>query len=179
MLTLDRPLTHPVTRSAATRFVDEFRHTSRDQLEDAGLRGSAPAKGGRMLGASDRTTSGDELLARAKTTLVAVLSGDRPACLAAHHRELLTIVCPRAKQRAFDFLPVSTMYAAVGTWRDPGNSAHDECAPNVVFEVEYDETDDELIGDVVIAALRLINNLEVNEVVLYARMIDIEQSTLI
>lgn len=39
--------------------------------------------------------------------------------------------------------------------------------------------DRELIGNGVVRCLSLINNLEVSEQVLYARMIDIEQSTLI
>jgi hypothetical protein len=50
---------------------------------------------------------------------------------------------------------------------------------NVIIEVEYGETRDEWIGDGIVAAIALINKLEMNEQVLYARMIDIEQSTLI
>lgn len=38
---------------------------------------------------------------------------------------------------------------------------------------------EEVIDDGVVVCLSLINNLEVNEQVLYARMIDIEQTTLI
>jgi hypothetical protein len=49
----------------------------------------------------------------------------------------------------------------------------------VLLEVQYGDTADELVGTGIIAALGLINNLEVNEQVLYARMINVEQTTLI
>jgi len=49
----------------------------------------------------------------------------------------------------------------------------------VVLEVEYGEIDGELIGDGIVLSLRLINNLEINEEILYGRMENIEQSTLI
>jgi hypothetical protein len=39
--------------------------------------------------------------------------------------------------------------------------------------------DTELIGNGVITTLKIINNLEVNEEILYGRMTEIEQSTLV
>lgn len=72
----------------------------------------------------------------------------------------------------------STEIAGAGTWQDPDNVANDERADNVIIEVEYGKTRDEMIGDGIVAALRLINLLEVNEQVLYARMANVEQSTL-
>ena len=48
-----------------------------------------------------------------------------------------------------------------------------------LLEVEFGEIEGELIGQGVILSLSLINNLEVNEQILYGRMINIEQSTLI
>ena len=50
---------------------------------------------------------------------------------------------------------------------------------NVILEVEYGEIEDELIGHGIVRSLSLINNLEVNERILYARMISVEQTTLI
>ena len=49
----------------------------------------------------------------------------------------------------------------------------------MVLEVEYGEIDGELIGDGIVLSLSLINNLEINEEILYGRMENIEQSTLI
>ena len=52
-------------------------------------------------------------------------------------------------------------------------------ADNIVLEIEYGEIEGERIGDGVITALSLINHLEINEEILYGRMENIEQSTLI
>jgi len=57
--------------------------------------------------------------------------------------------------------------------------SNDQRADNGLLGVEYGEVEGELIGNGIVHCLSLINNLEVNEQVLYARMIDIEQSTLI
>lgn len=55
---------------------------------------------------------------------------------------------------------------AARTWQDPEKVSNDERA-------------EEAVGDGIVTALALINNLEVNERVLYARMTNVEQSTLI
>ena len=68
---------------------------------------------------------------------------------------------------------------ADGTWKDPDAVSDDARADNVVLEVEFGEVAGELAGQGALVALALINHLEVNEQVLYARMIDIEESTLI
>jgi hypothetical protein len=48
----------------------------------------------------------------------------------------------------------------------------------VQIEVEYGETADELIGHAIKACLRQINYLEINEQLLYARMANVEESSL-
>lgn len=58
-------------------------------------------------------------------------------------------------------------------------SEQHERADNVLLEVEFGEVDGELVGHGIATALSLINNLEVNEQVLYARMINVEETTLI
>jgi hypothetical protein len=58
-------------------------------------------------------------------------------------------------------------------------AASDLRADNVVLEIEYGEIEGERIGDGVVTALKLINNLEINEEILYGRMENIEQSTLV
>ncbi len=73
----------------------------------------------------------------------------------------------------------STEFSAAGTWQDPASVSNDERADNVMLEVQFGETADEMVGSGIITALILVNNLEVNEQVLYARMVDIEQTTLI
>jgi hypothetical protein len=49
----------------------------------------------------------------------------------------------------------------------------------VVLEIEHGEIEGERIGNGVVTALSLINNLEINEEILHGRMENIEQSTLV
>lgn len=93
-------------------------------------------------------------------------------------RELLTLTVPRSKVHKMEFMKASTELVGSGTWQDPEDIASDERADNVIIEVEYGEVRPEAIGDGIVAALRLINQLELNEQVIYARMTNIEQSTL-
>ena len=67
----------------------------------------------------------------------------------------------------------------MGTWHDPKNVSNDERADNIIIQIEYGEVASERIGNGILTTLRLINNLEVNERVFYARMINVEQSSLI
>jgi hypothetical protein len=65
---------------------------------------------------------------------------------------------------------------APGTWQDPKGTASDSRADYILMEIEYGEARGEHIGEGIISALKVINNLEVNEKVLYARMSEIEQA---
>jgi hypothetical protein len=86
----------------------------------------------------------------------------------------------RARARAeLDFMRASTELSAAGTWQDPDSVSNDIRADNVILEVEFGEVAGEHVGHGIVRCLSLVNNLEVNEQVLYARMIDVEQSTLI
>jgi hypothetical protein len=76
-------------------------------------------------------------------------------------------------------MKATTEFHARGTWQDPESGAGEVQSDNVVFEVEYGESEDQAIGEGIITALRLINNLEINEKVLYGRLQKIEQSTLV
>ena len=86
---------------------------------------------------------------------------------------------PRSKAGALDFMRASTELSAAGTWQDPDSVSSDERADNVLLEVQFGEVADELVGRGIVVTLSLINNLEVNEQVLYARMINVEETTLI
>ena len=113
--------------------------------------------------------------------LFALLFGDETmGCdLVRGPQELLTMAVPRFKAGALDFMRAATELEAAGTWQDPASVSNDERADNVLLEVQYGEVEGELVGHGIVLALTLINNLEVNEQVLYARMIDIEQTSLI
>jgi hypothetical protein len=168
------------TRLAA--FIEEHEGVTRESLVAAShLQPEAPAKGTALLASADRTDSGEELLTHAKDVLFALLFADESmGCdLPRHTQELLTLAMPRSKAGALDFMRASTELAAAGTWQDPESVSNDERADNVLLEVQYGEVDGELVGHGIVLALTLINNLEVNEQVLYARMINIEETSLI
>jgi hypothetical protein len=169
-------------RAVLVAFIEEHRGVSRESLQAAGMLGAdAAAKGTAMLTSTDRGPGGDELLEHAKDVLYALLFGDAGTntSLDRVQQELLTFALPRSKASGLDFMRASTELAAAGTWQDPDSVSNDERADNVVLEVQFGEIADELVGNGVITALSLVNNLEVNEQVLYARMIDVEQTTLI
>jgi len=155
---------------------------SREHLIEEGyLRDDVPDKGTALLRAAHRTDRGEERLTHAKDVLFALLFGDESTGtrLERVQQELLTMAVPRPKANALDFMRASTELAAAGTWQDPESVSNDERADNVLLEVQFGETADELVGRAIVCALSLINNLEINEQVLYARMINVEESTLI
>lgn len=169
-------------RLSLQAFIDEHFDTDRAALQASGhLRGSAPVKGTSVITGVHRTPAGDELLEHAKDVLFALLFGDDSTRteLTRVQQELLTVAVPRDKAAALDFMRASTELAAAGTWQDPDSVSNDERADNVLLEVQYGDTVDELVGNGIVRALSLINNLEINEQVLYARMIDLEETTLI
>jgi hypothetical protein len=158
------------------RFMASYAELGRDGL----VRVDAPAKGTALLGPAHRTVRGEAALKGARDVLSALLFGDESGGVALDRvqQELLTVVLPRHKADTLDFLRASTEVAAVGTWHDPQDVSNDERADNVVLEVQFGEVESELVGTGVLAALRLINELEINEQVLYVRMVNVEETSL-
>jgi len=165
-----------IDEAALRDFIERHTHFDRSVL----LRADAPAQGTVLLKADHLTVPGTELLGRARQMLSALLFGDETTgvVLDRAQQELLTVVLPRAKAGALDFLRASTELAAVGTWNDPEDVSNDERADSVVLEVQFGEVASELVGSGVMTALRLINELEINEQVLYARMVNLEETSL-
>jgi hypothetical protein len=162
-------------------FIDRCRPLTRDRLEQEGFLIAPPVKGAALIGASCRTPRGEVLLREAKDLLEALLFGgaELGVRLVRVQRELLTITVARRKAGAIaGLLRAATEIDAEGTWRDPDEVSHDDRAPNTLIEVEYGEVATEAVGRGIKLALRLINDLEINEQILYARMEDIEESTL-
>ena len=163
-------------------FVNAYEGFDRERLVEGGhLLPAAPEKGTASISRAHRSDDGEELLELAKDVLYALLFGDETTAtrLERTQRELLTLTLPRAKAGAFDFIPTATELSGAGMWRDPTGVSNDERADNVIIEVEFGEVAGELVGSGVVRCLGLINNLEVNEQILYARMINVEESTLI
>jgi len=161
--------------------IPKYEAYTRAILERDGYLDGAPQKGSELITEAHRTAKGEALLTEAKDVLFALLYGDEDTAVSFDRveRELLTITVPRFKAWTLYFMKASTELGGFGTWQDPENVSNDEREEDVLMLVEYGETASERIGDGILSTLRLINNLEVNEQVLYVRMVDVEQSSLI
>lgn len=163
-------------------FIAAYRKITREELiADGFLLETAPPQVEEMIADDFRTKKGNELLQYSKEMLFGLLFGDAElnAILERNHRELLSLTVPRMKTEALNFMKATTEFDALGTWQDPKGTASDSRADYILMEIEYGEVQDEHIGEGIISALKVINNLEVNEKILYARMSEIEQSTLV
>ena len=163
-------------------FLVQYKGMTRDRLiRDKLLKPGTPPKGTDLISDTFRSAEGNALLQLSKDMLYGLLFGDESTRTLFHRtqKELLTLTVPRMKTDALAFMKATTELSAMGTWQDPMGAASDSRADNVVLEIEYGEIDGEHIGDGVVTALSLINNLEINEEILYGRMENIEQSTLI
>lgn len=163
-------------------FLNSYRNHSRESMIREGyLLETAFIKGTSLIEENQRTEKGNQLLTYAKDILFGLLFGDEKTNthFTRKEREMLTLILPKFKAQCLDFMKATTEMSALGTWQDPDSVSNDAQADNVILEVEFGEIEGELIGKGIILALSLINNLEVNEQILYGRMINIEQSTLI
>ncbi|MFN8413421.1 MAG: hypothetical protein U0Z26_13625 [Anaerolineales bacterium] len=163
-------------------FLARYKGVTREKLiTDKLLKPEAPVKGTEMITEEFRTQEGNALLQTAKDMLFGLLFGDSVLNVVFERtqRELLTLTVPRTKSEALNFMKASTELSALGTWQDPKGAANDFHAENILMEIEYGEVETELIGNGIITTLKIINNLEINEEILYGRMTEIEQSTLV
>lgn len=163
-------------------FLKRYQKVTRESLiKEDFLKQNAPVKGTELITSVYRTPKGEELLTLAKDMLFDLLFGDESTDTTFNRiqREMLTLTLPASKAWVIDFMKATTELSALGTWQDPDSVSNDSRAENVILEVEFGEIEGEFIGQGIITALGLINNLEVNEQILYGRMINVEQSTLI
>jgi hypothetical protein len=162
-------------------FVTKYDGYTREQLEAEGYLIDAPAKGTELVPPECRTEKGERLLTEAKDILFAVLFGDASTYVTFDRveQELLTMTLPLFKAAALDFMKATTEIGGLGTWQDPHGVSNDDRAETVLLQIEYGEIANERMGDYILTTLSLINNLEVNEQILYVRIINVEQSSLI
>jgi hypothetical protein len=163
-------------------FVKQYKNYDREQLaQEHLLSADAPSKGKELITDAFRSPQGTEILEHAKDMLFGFLFGDET--MNTHFRrtkrQLLTLTIPRLKSDALNFMQATTELRATGTWQDSEGPAQNTRTENSVFEVEYGEIESETIRDGIITALKLINELEINEEILYGRMEKVEQSTLV
>jgi hypothetical protein len=144
---------------AAERFIAENGGRTREHLVAEGyINATALPNGTGLLTADDRRPAGQALLTHAKDVLFGLLFGDASTETAFDRvqQELLTLALPRKKAGALDFIRAATELSAAGTWQDPDNVSHDEHSDNVLLEVQFGETADELVGRGIVVALSLI-----------------------
>jgi len=171
-----------LNREKLVEFLQKYESYDRAKLIEEGyLLANPPAKGTALITNEYRTKKGNKLLLYCKDILFGLLFGDEQTntFLPRTGRELLSLTLPCYKAEVLDFMKATTELNAFGTWQDPESVSHDSRENNIILEVEYSEVEDELGGAGLIRTLSLINNLEVNEQVLYARMITVEHTSLI
>jgi hypothetical protein len=163
-------------------FLEMYKGHDRETLVREGfLIEPLPEGGSDVIPPGCRSEKGEALLTTAKDTLFALLFGDQETNTSFQRvqQELLTMTLPVFKVDALDFMKATTELSAQGTWQDPESVSNDMRADNVLLQVEYGEVESENIGHGIVRTLALINHLEINEQILYARMENIEQSTLV
>ncbi|WP_026423027.1 hypothetical protein [Actinokineospora inagensis] len=133
-------------------------HTAHLGAWDSGECLATPPPPGLMISPAQRTTTGEDLLSHAKDLLYALLFSPT---LTPIRRDRLTLTLPDRKAAVFGFL----RGAVTETPADHGHTA---------LLIEYPEVSSSLVGDAVVAALRVVNGLELNEEVLYARRTDVD-----
>lgn len=150
-------------------------------LEEGYILPAAPQQGLSIVSEQHLTATGAELLLLSKDILFGLLFGEEShgVQLKRSHREILNVTIPRHKAFALNFMQAVTQHTVAGTWLDPESVSNDSNAENIVLEIEFGETAEELVGDGILRCLHLINLLEINEQILYARMSNVEQSSLI
>lgn len=172
--------TNDYTDQSLQNFIDQYRKVQREDLEKSGLLLNPPHMGLGVITSEQQSTKGEALLEEAKDLLYAALYGDSNINVnfTRGQEELLTMIVPRAKSDTLSFLKAVTEVNASGTWKDPEGVSNDDHADNIGLQVEFGDDHHGTIGTVILVALNLINLLQVNEQILYARMEKIAKSSL-
>jgi hypothetical protein len=161
-------------------FTERYRKMKRTDLEASGFLLNPPAMGLASIESFQRTEKGAALLQEARDILYVALYGDETinVHVTRGKEELLTMLLPEGKSEALFFLKAVTEFNAAGTWKDPEGVSNDDHTSNIGLQVEFGDNEKGTIGMTVFVALNLINLLDVNEQILYARMENVERSSL-
>lgn len=163
-----------------TNFIDKYREINRASLETSGFLLNPPHQGLATIAVHQRSKKGEKLLEEARDMLYLALYGDKDSNvnITRGQEEILTIILPVNKSNSLSFLKAVTTVYAAGTWKDPEGISNDEQTDNVELQVEFSDNKNGTIGDAIFVALNLINLLDVNEQIFYARTEKIERSSL-
>ena len=163
-----------------TQFINRYQKVSRSELETDGYLINPPHMGLAAIETHQRSKEGEALLKEAQDMLYAALYGDTSinVNLTRGQEELLTMILPQSKSETLSFLKAVTQVNALGTWKDPEGVSNDDQANNIGLQVEFGDNEKGTIGLAVFVVLNLINLLQVNEQILYARMEKVARSSL-
>lgn len=179
---VDRIRSLSLTKDKLRETLERYQSLSRERLVAERYLVDPPHKGKEVLAIHHRTEEGKELLRNAHDLFYALLFGDRKqgVHLPRVRRDFLTVTLPSSKANTLErFMLAVTETRAAGTWVDPEGISDDIGATNTILQVEYGDSSEGLVSEGLITVLRVINNLEVNEEILYARIERLERSTLV
>lgn len=161
-------------------FIDTYLKTNRETLEKSGFLINPPRQGFDIIAPYQRSQKGTMLLEKAQDIFYAALYGDTDinVRLKREKEEILTIILPQSKSDTLGFLKAVTEINMDGTWKDPDSIANDNEAHNTGLQIEFCDTKNGTTGIAIFTALNLINLLQVNEQILYARMEKVGRSSL-
>lgn len=168
------------TDAVLAQFVDQYKNISRADLEEKGFLNHPPHMGLATIKSHQRSQQGEHLLLEAQDMLYAALYGDKSlnVNLTRNQEEMITMVLPEFKSDVLSFLKAVSETRVAGTWKDPEGVSTDDHTSNIGLQVEFTDNTDGRIGEAIFTALHLINFLQVNEQILYARMEKVERSSL-
>ena len=161
---------------------EQYRGWDRKRLVAEGFLIDPPHKGLEALTEKHRSEAGEGLLQESRDLFYALLFSDQKQGveLIRSRRDFLTVTLPTPKKDALErFMLAVTETRATGTWLDPEGVSDDIDASNTILQVEYGDAPDHLISNALVTVLGMINELEVNEEILYARIECLQQSTLV
>ncbi|MFI8167966.1 hypothetical protein ACIGAN_16590 [Streptomyces sp. NPDC085931] len=126
------------------------------RLRAEGLLVAPPPRGGPLIGPAHRSPAGDDVLREAKELLRALLLDEQWDGAGSGPRAALTLTLPRDKAHTLAFLlRAASEIGTVGT------------AGHLLFRIAYAPTPE--TARALAVCLRLVNDLEVNEPLLYDR----------
>lgn len=177
---LTRIKTRGYNDQSITHFITSYKQTNRTTLEQEGYLIQPPHLGLACIEPHQRTKKGEVLLEEAQDMLYIALYGDSSlnVNLSRGQEEILTMTLPLEESDVLNFLKAVTQFNETGTWKDPEGISNDEETPNIGLQVEFSNSKDGCIGDAIFIALNLINLLQVNEQIFYARLEKVERSSL-
>ena len=161
---------------------EDYKILTREELIARKILIDPPHKGLGIITPEQRSARGNELLQETRDILYALLFCNRRqnVKIIRAHRDFLTVTLAADKAPCLEnFLLAVTEIPARGIWHDPEGVSDDEGVNNTVMQVEFGDDQNGKVSDMIMSALQLLNNLEINEEILYCRIENAQKSSLV